>query len=246
VTFINNKPYNTIFSLHPYADPTELGMFFPEETKFMVEEVHKYHKIYKSPNKWASGSPYEKTFQHNNSIIVLYNIKPGILYEEVDAHFPKYLEEKIEHPSGWIFCNAGNTYVAYYPFKPYEWVEEEHSFRFRSKYIKNGCILEAAAKEKYNSFDDFIKQITSNKIDISAFDDTLTAIYVNSDGDELKFTYDGERVLNGKKVDFKDYKLFKGPFLNAEVGSKKLEIRYKNKIRLLDLKKCLIEEKKEK
>jgi photosystem II stability/assembly factor-like uncharacterized protein len=247
VTFINNKPHNTIFSLHPYSDPTELGMFFPEEIKFMVEEVHKYHKIYKSPDKWASGSPYEKTFQYNNSIIVLYNIKPGILYEEVDAHFPKDLEEKIEHPSGWIFCNAGDTYIAYYPFKPYEWVDEGHSLRLRSKYIKNGTILEAAAAEKYNnSFESFIQQITSNKIDINSFDDTLTATYVNSDGDELKFMFDGDRILNGKKVDFKDYKLFKGPFLNAEVGSKKLEIKYKNIIRNLDLKKVLIEEKKTK
>ena len=84
-----------IFSIHPYSDPTELGMFFPEEIKFMVEEVHKYHKIYKSPNKWASGSPYEKTFQHNNSIIVLYDIKPGILYEEVDG-----LKSKIANEHG--------------------------------------------------------------------------------------------------------------------------------------------------
>ncbi len=245
VTFVNGKPYNTIFSLNPYSDPTELGMFFPEEIKFMVEEVHKYHKIYKSPDKWASGSPYEKTFQHKNAIIDLCNVPKGKLYEELDAHFPKDLEEKIEHPSGWIFCNTGPVYIAYYPFKPYEWVDEGSSMRLRSKYPKNGCILEASASSDYeNSFDKFIAQIVSNTVDIKSFDEDLTARYVTSGGDEMIFKFDESRILNGKEIDFKDYKLFKGPFLNAEVGSKKLEIKYKNKLRLLDLKKCSIEEKK--
>jgi photosystem II stability/assembly factor-like uncharacterized protein len=244
VTFVNGKPYNTIFSLHPYADPTELGMFFPEEMKFMVEEVHKNHKIYASPDKWASGSPYEKTFQYNNSIIVLYDIKPGVLYKEIDAHFPKSLKQKIEHPSGWIFCDAETTYIAYYPFKPYEWIEEEESYRLRSKHLKNGCVLEVAESEDYNSFDDFIKQIVSNKIDISSFDEKLKAVYVNSVGDELNFSYYGDRELNGERLHFETYKLFKGLFLYAEIGSKKLEIRYENRTRYLDLNKVSIEEKK--
>jgi hypothetical protein len=242
VTFVNGKPYNTIFSLHPYADPTELGMFFPDEIKFMVEEVHKHHKIYASPDKWASGSPYEKTFQYNNSIIVLYDIKPGVLYEEIDAHFPKSLKQRIEHSSGWIFCDAETTYIAYYPFKPYEWIEEGESIRLRSKHLKNGCVLEAAESEDYKSFDDFIERIVSNKIDIGSFDETLKAVYVNSAGDELEFSYYGDRKLNGKKVNFEDYKLFKSLFLNADIKKKKLEIKYKNKIRSLDLNKVSIKE----
>jgi len=247
VTFVNGKPYNTIFSLHPYADPTELGMFFPEEIKFMVEEVHKYHKIYKSPDKWASGSPYEKTFQYKNSIIVIYNIKEGVLYPEIDAHFPKYLSAKVEHPSGWILCNADTAFIAYYPFKPYEWIEEEHSYRLRSKYRKNGCILEASSPEKYeNNFESFIEKITSNIIDLSEFEDKLIVKYITSEKNEMFFKFDEERKLNGNKIDFKDYKLFKGPFLNAEVGSKMLEIRYKNKLRLLNLKNYSILERKTK
>jgi hypothetical protein len=242
VTFVNGKPYNTIFSLHPYADPTELGMFFPDEMKFMVDEVHKYHKIYASSDKWASGSPYEKTFQYKNSIVVLYDIKPGVLYEEIDAHFPKSLKQRIEHPSGWIFCNAETTYIAYYPFKPYEWIEEGESIRLRSKHLKNGCILEAVESEDYKSFDDFIEQIASNKIDIDLFDEKLKVVYVNSTGDKMGFSYYGNRELNGKRVKFEDYKLFKSLFLNADVGSKKLEIKYKNKIRCLDLHRMSIKE----
>ena len=244
VTFVNGKPYNTIFCLHPYADQTELGMFFPDEMKFMVDDVHKNHKIYASPDKWASGSPYEKTFQYNNSIIVLYDIKPGVLYEEIDAHFPKSLKQKIEHPSGWIFCDAETTYVAYYPFKPYEWIEEGESLRLRSKHLRNGCVLEVAESEDYKSFDDFIQQILSNKIDITSFDEKLEAVYVNSAGDELKFSYYGARELDGEKVNFESYKLFKGLFLYAKVGSKKLEIKYKGKVRYLDLNKVSIEETK--
>lgn len=60
----------------------------------------------------------------------------------------------------------------------------------------------------------------------------------------MMFTYDGERLLNGKAVNFKDYKLFNGPFLKGEVGIRKLTITYRDQVRVLDFDKAAILEPK--
>jgi len=60
--------------------------------------------------------------------------------------------------------------------------------------------------------------------------------YVNLDGNRMKFSFPDGRMLNGKKIDLSRYRLFEGPFVNAEVGSEKLSIKYKNLKRVLDFK----------
>jgi hypothetical protein len=52
----------------------------------------------------------------------------------------------------------------------------------------------------------------------------------------MHFVFPDRRMLNGKAVDLSTYKLFEGPFLNADVGSEKLLITYKNQKRLLDFR----------
>jgi hypothetical protein len=103
--------------------------------------------------------------------------------------------------------------------------------------------MEVASSDDFKTekpFGTFMNLIISNKIEIQDFDNDLMVKYTTLNNDEMIFTYDGDRILNSKIIDFKDYKLFKGPFLNAEVGSGKLKMTYKNKIRILDLKKSQI------
>ncbi len=235
VTFVSEKPNATLFTIHPFISGRELGMFFPEEMKFTVDEVARFHTYYGKEDKWVSSSPYERTFQHKNALIVLYNISKGTRFEHIDGFFPKDLDERVYEPfksespleSRWIFCRAGSTYIAYFPLKPYDWIEEDECWRLRSHELKNGCIVEVASADEYSSFEDFQKAILSNKLIIVDFDQNLTVDYMTSAGNQMQFAYDGERLLNGRPIDFASYKLFNGPFLNAEVGSRKLEMRYK-------------------
>ena len=101
--------------------------------------------------------------------------------------------------------------------------------------MKNGCIVEAAQSEDYPSFEAFKKQIVNNTLVHDTFNETLMVSYTTSAGDVMTFRYDGARRLNGKLIDFADYKLFKSPFLNAEVNSRLLEIKYKNEGVILDM-----------
>ncbi len=228
VSWVSDKPYSTIFSLHPTYSSRELTTFFPEETKILTRDVVKSKGTYNKPNKWTGGSPYERTFQYKNSIIVLYNIPKDVHYGHVDAFFPKNLDSREVDASGWIFCSGGNVYIAVLPFKPYKWIEEKINWRLRSFHHKNGLILEVASRNDYPSFDAFKSFIQRRTPNLKKFNQTLTVQFRTPDNNFMKFTYPDKRYLNGQAWDFSQYKLFHGPFTDAEVGSEKLLIHYHN------------------
>ena len=242
ITFVSDKLNNTLFTLHPSVSERELAMFFPEEMKFVVDEVARFHTDYGKEDKWASSSPYEQTFQHQNTLIVLYDIPKGTKFEHIDGFFTKDLDDRIYEPftsdsnpnSRWIFCRAGNTYIAYYPLQPYEWIEEENCWRLRSNFLRNGCIVEVVDADDYPSFKEFQRRIKLNLINVDHLERNFEVNYSNLTGDRMSFTYGGQRLLNGNAIDFKSYKLFNGPFLKAEVGSGTLEMRYKEMKFFLD------------
>jgi hypothetical protein len=242
VTYVSDKPNNTIFTLHPFYSGKELAMFFPEEQKFLADEVDRYHKVYTNPQKWNSSSPYEQTFQHKNTIIVLYDIVKGAMHPHIDGFFPKNLDERIEDASGWIFCRAGATYVAFFPLKPYQWIEEDVNWRWRSKELKNGVVVEVGSSDEDGSFGQFKQRIAQGKPEFQGFDKNLTVQYRTRSGDRMKFTFDRERVLNGKPVKLTDYRFFNGPFLQSDRGSGVVKMTYRDRVRVLDFNTVTIKE----
>ncbi|HTY57815.1 MAG TPA: hypothetical protein VMF59_03320, partial [Bacteroidota bacterium] len=93
VQYTFGRPRTTIFGLHPYWSSYELGMFFPEEIKPLIADVVGSKGTYNNPDKWTGGSPYERTFQEKNTLIVLYDIAPGTMTEHIDGFFPGNLQE---------------------------------------------------------------------------------------------------------------------------------------------------------
>lgn len=235
LSFVSASPYQSIFTVHPYVGTPDLAMFFPEEMKFTIDEVARAHTYYGSEDKWASSSPFEQTFQHKNALIVLYNIPEGEKFGHIDGFFPKDLARREVDGSGWIFCQAGPAFLGYYPLQPYEWREDRDCFRLRSRHLKNGCVIEVAQQSDYPSFEAFKSQIRSNNLLHDTFDRTLSVSYTTSAGDVMTFAYDGPRLLNGHSIDFAEYKLFRGPFLNAQIGSRKLELLHHGKGVMLDM-----------
>jgi hypothetical protein len=245
ITYVSDKPNNTIFTLHPFYSGKELAMFFPEEQKFLSDEVNRYHLVYTDPNKWNSSSPYEQTFQHKNAIIVLYNIDKDAKQSHIDGFFPKTLDERKEDPSGWIFCRAGSVYVAFFPLKPYEWIEEKVNWRWRSNVLKNGVVVEAGSSDEDASFGEFQKRIVRSKPALKEGDKTLAVQYRTRGGDRMTFTFGGERIVNGKKIDFRTYKLFNGPFIQSERGSGIVKMLSQGQVLELDFNRATIREWKQ-
>jgi len=238
VTYVDgNKPNTTIFTVNPYYASKELAMFFPEEEKWLIREVDRYHTYYINRDKWTSSSPYERTFQYKNAIIVLYNIPDDGHFKQMDGFFPKTLERRDIDPSGWIFCKGGENYIAVFPLKPYKWIDEDVDWRLRSNSQKNGVVLEVDPASKFSSFEAFKQQIKSNKLDTTGFDSNLSVHYTTTDGNKLNFSYPNKRVLNGKPYDLTTIPLFKGPYLNGDGKSQSLMITHGGQTYRIDFKK---------
>jgi hypothetical protein len=244
VTFVSQKPNNTLFTLHPYFSGRELAMFFPEEIQFLSGEVDRYHLVYTDPDKWNSSSPYEQTFQHEDVIIVLYSIDAGAKHQHIDGFFPKSFDERSVDSTGWIFSRAGSTYIALFPIKPYEWIEEEVDWRWRSHDRNNGVIVEVGSGTRDGSYADFRGKIRATRIGVDSVDSGLKVEYRTRSGHLMQFTFGGPRLLDGKAVDFRGYKLFDGPFIHADVGSGVITLKYGNRIRTLDFPAARITESK--
>ena len=261
VRYMYGMPYTTIFGLHPYWSGYELGMFFPEEVKTLIADVVASKGTYNNPDKWTGSSPYERTFQHKNTLIVLYDIAPGTTTEHVDGFFPRNLEERIVDGSGWIVCKAGDTYVGWYPLQEYEWkeeleapantlsdvgrpqlerIKETGNWRLRSYKLQNGYVIEVRSKTEIDSFDRFRRALQTHVPKASLKPGAVSVNYVTIDGDRMAFSFPEDRSLNGQRMDLSKTKLFEGPFLHAEVGSEALTLTYKNQKRVLDFKNLKI------
>ncbi len=242
VTFKSDRPNNTIFTLHPFFSGKELAMFFPEEQKFLSDEVNRYHLIYTNPNKWNSSSPYEQIFQHKNTIIVLYNLDEIAQQPHIDGFFPKNLDEREIHNSGWIFCRAGSVFIAVYPLKRYEWIEESFNWRWRSSEKQNGVVVEVGSTIEDGSYEGFKSRVAQQHPEIKSAPKIFAVQYKTRHGEKMSLTFGGERTRNGKPISFKSYKFFNGPFVHSERGSGIVRMTYKNTVRELDFKKALVRE----
>ncbi|MEW6510941.1 MAG: hypothetical protein AB1428_08300 [Bacteroidota bacterium] len=243
VTFVSGKPNNTIFTLHPFYSGRELAMFFPEEIKFLSGEVDRYHKVYTSPDKWNSSSPYEQTFQHRNAIIVLYNIAPAALQQHIDGFFPGNLDERTTDPSGWIFCRAGETYVGFFPLKKYEWIREGDNWRWRSHELKNGIVLEAGSAAEDASFATFCAKLKKSVPSFSLTGGRPAVLYTTRHRDRMEFQFDGARLLNGHPISFSTYGFYRGPFINSTLKSGVITLTAGGLTRVLDFNTVTIHEK---
>ena len=84
---------NTFFTLHPHSSLHELQTYFVFGPDFGVEAVVRSKKTYDSPDKFVGGSPYEKIFQDQDTVIVLYDIPAGARFPHINGFFSKDLRE---------------------------------------------------------------------------------------------------------------------------------------------------------
>jgi hypothetical protein len=237
VRFTACGPTSTIFGLHPYWSGEELAMFFPEEKKVLIADVVASKGTYNKDTKWTSSSPYEQTFQHRNTLIVLYSIPPGTTSEHIDGFFPKNLDERTVGRSGWIMCRAGDTYVGWYPLEPCEWMQlkqDEDNWRLRSHHLQNGEVLEVRSRRESGSFASFCAKLESHVPRKSLVAGVISVRYRTMAGDEMKATFGRPNELNGTVLTHAREKLFDSPFTFSEPGSQKLTLKYRSTRRVLD------------
>lgn len=245
VLWANENPeegFNVLFNLHPYSSAHELAMYFPEEPKLLTEAVVRSKNTYDSGDKWVSGSPYEQVLQEKDALIVLYDIPKGTRFSHISGFFSRHLTQLEEDESGWIFVRGGDAYIAYYPLSSYTWIEDEGGDkRLHSEGLKNGAVVQVATASEFPSFDAFKAKISALHLEVAA-SPQLQVSFTSLRGDRMTAVYGEPPVINGAPVNYSDWKQFDGPYLYAEQGSKKLELRHGTLRRLLDFEEVSIKD----
>ena len=234
--------HNMLFTIHPYSSGYELAMYFPEEPRTMREAVLKSKGTYDSPGKWSGASPYEEVVQSKDALIALYDIPPETRFPHISGYFSKELTRREEDDSGWIFAKGGDALIAYYPLAEYEWQEEEgKGWRLFSPHLKNGAVVQVAPASAYATFEAFKTAVRALPLETSTRP-TPAVTFTTLRGDRIAFTYGETPEINGAPVDYAGWPLYDGPFMQAEPGSKKLELMHGNQHRLLDFEAISIKE----
>ena len=247
--------HNTMFSAHPYASAQVMQTYFTELPDHMLELLASQGKpSYDVPDKILGSSPYEQVFQDLDTVVALYDIPAGTRFERVNGFFSKDLVNVTTDKSGWIFAQGGNTYLAYRPLAPFHWenllgykqLPSTSGYKWErvdrgeagdkllvSPHGKNGTIVQAASASEFKSFDEFKAAINALPLE-SKLAPVPTVKFKTLRGKQIEFTYGQAPKVDGRKIDYSKWKLFEGPYLNAEKGSKKLTLTHGRLERVLD------------
>lgn len=232
--------YNVLFTIHPYSSGHELGMYFPEEPRLLTRSVLQEKKeTYDSPDKWTGASPYEQMFQHQDSVVALYDIPENTRFPHISGYFSRNLSSLIEDESGWIFAIGGDALIAYYPLASYEWLDEPGGdLRLHSSRLKNGAVIQVAPGST-RTFDEFRTSVKALPLTTST-EPVPRVSFRSLRGARIEVAYGEVPRVNGSPVDYENWPLSDGPHMHAPRGSGRLELRYGARRRSLDFRNLTV------
>jgi hypothetical protein len=228
--------HNTIFANQPFYGAEELMMYFTEMPDWMPASVTFQGKpTYTSEAKLLGGSPYEEIFQQDDTVIALHRIAPDAPFVQVNGFFSKDLVRAEEDPSGWIFAQGGRAYLAFRPLAAYEWLPlEGGGRRLRSPHARNGVILQPASVADFPSWEAFKVAVRALPLEVR-LDPVPRVAFTTLRGRRVECAFGEAPRVDGRVIDHAaEWKLFAGPYLNAEVGSRRLELTHGRLTRVLD------------
>jgi hypothetical protein len=235
---------NTLFTLNPHSSLHELQTYFTFPADIGISGVVSSKKSYDSPDKFVGGSPYEKIFQDQDAIVALYDIAPGARFPHINGFFSKSLAEVSEDPSGWIFARGGNALIACRPLQPYTWKPiEGGGRRLFSPYLKNGIVVQVAARSEFADMPAFRRAILALPLEFQ-LDPAPSIRFRSLRGRSLEFTYGERPRANGTPLDYAHWPLFGGPFLEAPVDSEILILKYGPMRRTIDFRRLTVTDKR--
>ncbi len=221
--------HNTLFTMNPHSSIHELQTFFTFARDVGIPVVVSSKKMYDSPEKLVGGSPYERIFQDEDTVIALYDIAPGARFGHVNGFFSKDLEEVVEDASGWIFARGGEARIAFRMLRPYDWVAMAGGDRrMFSPYARNGVVVQVATTGEYPEAQQFRKAILDLPLQFEV-EKSPEVTFRSLRGKTLHFAYNAPPDRGG-------WPLFGGKFVQADVDSERMTIQHGALKRVLDFR----------
>ena len=241
-----HEGFNVLFTVHPHYGPDELALYFPEEPKLLTEAVIQHEKsTYDKPDKWTGGSPYEQIVQHDDAVVALYQIDETAPYPHVSGYFSRTLSGLRDDVSGWIVAQGGEAMIAYYPLAPYVWQDEPGGDRrLFSPHRSNGAVVQVASASGYASLEAFASAVRALPLEVS-ISPRPSVRFTTLRGGTIEAVYGVTPVLDDVPIDYTAWPLFDGPFLQAAVDSRRLDLRHGTLHRRLDFSDFTIHDQPE-
>ncbi|MCS6954405.1 MAG: hypothetical protein RMK57_08160 [Bryobacterales bacterium] len=232
---------NTFFTLHPYSSLEGLQTYYTLHPDVALEVILPFRPTYDSPDKFLGGSPFEKIVQDHDTVIALYSIPPMTRFPHINGFLSKDLDELVEDPSGWLFLRGNQALIAVRPLQPYVLKPiPGGGQRLFSPHLNNGVVVQVAAASEFANLDAFRKAILGLELHYR-LEPAPAVIFRSLRGRRLEFTYGQTPRVDGRPLDYENWPLFGGPFLQAAVDSEELLIQYGTERRRLDFRRNLIE-----
>ena len=232
--------HNTFFTMNPSSSLRELQTYFTFPPDQGLADVVSSKKTYDSPDKLVGGSPYEQIFQDQDAVIVLYDIAPESRFPHINGFFSKDLADLSEDPSGWIFARGGDAFIACRPLQPYTWKPiEGGGKRLFSPYLKNGMVVQVAARSEYPDMHAFRRAILALPLEFQ-LDPVPSVRFRSLRAKTMTFTYGRTPLANGVALDYGHWPLFGGPYVEAAVDSQQLVLKYGEMRRILDFRRLTV------
>jgi hypothetical protein len=202
--------WNVFFTVHPFSDPLEMGMYFPEEPLRMIAQLAASEKpTYDRADKWTGGSPFERVYQHRSVVVALYDIPPGTRFPHVSGFFSRRLAVESDETSGWLVAYGDNVRIGCYPLAPFEWRDEEGGDRrMFTPHAKSGFVVVAASSDEYADPADFLAELVASPLEASRYPTPkvrFTPPGGVGGGVEIDAAFDRVFRINGVAVDVRDW-----------------------------------------
>jgi len=257
LTYLSPKDKRpTLFVMHPYFDQRELGAFFVDEPALLADELARFKSHFNRGDKLVGGSPYEHIFQHRNTLMALYNIPENEQFGHITGFFSEGLQDweeldadGLSNDPAWLFCRAGNTFIAFRPLQEFRLSKMDGGLRFLSESRRNGVILEVSTPEESKTFEEFKRRVREeSKVEFKEESNRVRVKYTTVYGDRMELAYDSsagiiERYLNEYPFKFDNWPIFDNPYVKYDESRRVLQLRVKNKWRALDFMNWTISER---
>jgi len=185
----------------------------------IVFTTHPVGNTTATPDYWTGSGNLPRVAQHENVAIILYKIStaPGLYVthdlEFTHAWFPKDKFDEVVQKDNWTFGSKGEAYIGIWSQKPARWVEtgEYAGNELIAEGKENIWICEMGNSENYQSFEDFMDQVS----DAGIASNGLEVVYESPSQESLSFGWDNSLFKDGKEIVLNEYPRYFNHYTNT-------------------------------
>jgi hypothetical protein len=176
-----------------------------------------------TPDDWTGSGILPHVRQVKNVLLCIYNLhhKPALYQKTIHAYthawFPCDKFDEVVEKNSWYFARKGNGFLALHSSQPTQWMDNNEIL---ADGRKNAWVIELGALVEYDSFQDFINQISQSEIRFK----NLTVAYHSPTQGKLSLKYKGALSQNGRCLKHERYPRYRNAYISSNYPAEEIKI----------------------